>query len=68
VEGALSRGVRTCGQRRSRSIGQARTHVSHVMTALAVNFLRSGEWFSGIPMAKTRRSPFARLMADGVAA
>jgi transposase len=68
VEGTLSRGVRTCGLRRSRYIGQARTHLGHVMTAVALNFLRLGEWLSGRPMAKTRRSPFALLMAAGVAA
>lgn len=31
-------------------------------------FLRVGEWLMGVPKAKTRRSPFARLMAGPVAA
>jgi hypothetical protein len=38
------------------------------VTAVALTFLRLGEWLSGIPLAKTRRSPFALLMADVVAA
>jgi hypothetical protein len=29
---------------------------------VGINFLRLGEWFAGIPRAKTRRSPFAKLM------
>ncbi len=68
IEGTLSRGVRTCRLRRTRYIGQARTHLGHVFTAVALNFLRLGEWFADRPRARTRRSPSARLMAEPLAA
>jgi transposase len=62
VEGTISRGIRTCGMRRTRYIGIARTHLDHVLTAVAINILRLGEWFAEIPRPKTRISPFVRLM------
>jgi hypothetical protein len=34
-----------------------------MLTAVAINFLRLGEWFSNAPRAKTRSSPFVALMA-----
>ena len=68
IEGTLSRGIRRCRLRRTRYIGLARVHLAHVLTAVAINVLRLGEWFTEAPRAKTRRSPYARLMADAVAA
>jgi len=68
IEGTLSRGVRTRHLRQTRSIGQARTHLGHVFTAVALNFLRLGEWFADRPRARTRRTPFAKLMAESSAA
>jgi Transposase DDE domain len=64
IEGTLSQGVRRCGMRRSRYIGLARTHLGHVLTAAALNFVRVAEWLAGTPRAQTRRSPFALLMAS----
>jgi len=64
----LSRGIRRCRLRRTRYIGLARTHLAHVLTAVAINFLRLGEWFTDVPRAQTRRSPYARPMADTLAA
>jgi transposase len=61
IEGTISQGVRTMGLRRSRYIGQERTHLQHVATAAALNVIRSMAWFSGLPRAQTRRSAFARL-------
>jgi transposase len=61
VEGTISQGVRTMGLRRSRYIGQERTHLQHVATAAAINVVRLIRWLSGIPHAKTRQSPFAQL-------
>ncbi|MGI8588768.1 MAG: IS5/IS1182 family transposase, partial [Chloroflexia bacterium] len=57
------RGVRTSRLRRSPYIGEARTHLGHLLTATAINFLRLGEWFLEIPRPKTRQTPFVRLMA-----
>ncbi len=68
IEGTLSRGIRTCDLRRTRYIGLARVHLGHVLTAVALNVLRLGEWFADVPCAKTRTSPFTLLMADACAA
>jgi transposase len=61
VEGTHSQGVRRCGLRRARYIGLAKTHLQHLITAVALNVVRLGEWWLGTPRAKTRRSPFAAL-------
>lgn len=61
IEGTLSEAVRAYGLRRSRYIGQAKTHLQHLMTAAAMNFCRVFEWFVGTAFAKTRQSHFARL-------
>lgn len=61
VEGTISQGVRSMGLRRSRYIGQERTHLQHVATAAAMNIVRLMRWLGGVPHAKTRQSPFAQL-------
>ena len=61
IEGTISQGVRMMGLRRSRYIGQEKTHLQHVATAAALNLVRSLAWFNGVPRAQTRRSSFARL-------
>jgi transposase len=63
VEGTLSQGTRAFGLRRARYIGQARTHLQHLLTAAAMNFVRMGLWLTGSPRARTRQSPFVALMA-----
>jgi transposase len=68
IEGTVSRAVRTCEVRRSRYIGLTKTHLHHLLSATSLSFLRVGEWLMGVPKATTRRSPFARLMAEPVAA
>lgn len=68
IEGMISQGVRTCGLRRSRYIGEAKTHLQHVATAAAINGTRISNWLSGRPREATRTSPFTRLMAHAVAA
>jgi DDE family transposase len=68
IEGTLSRGVRRCRLRRTRYLGLARTHLAHLLAAVAINFLRLGEWFMEAPAAQTRRSAYARLMAEPAAA
>jgi len=61
IEGTISQGVRVMGLRRSRYIGQEKTHLQHVATAAAFNVVRSMAWFNGLPRAQTRRSAFTRL-------
>jgi len=68
IEGTVSRAVRTCGVRRSRYVGLDKTHLHHLLSATSLSFLRVGEWLMGVPKAKTRRSPFARLVAQPAAA
>jgi transposase len=62
IEGTLSQGIRRCGLRRSRYIGIARTHLGHVLTAAALNFVRVADWLAGIERSRTRPSRFAILM------
>ena len=63
IEGTVSQGVRTCGLRRTRYRGFAKTHLDHMLTATAMNCLRLSEWLVGVPKAKTQHSRFARLLA-----
>lgn len=64
VEGTLSQGIRAFGLRRARYIGQAKTHLQHILIAVAINIVRVVEWVKGTPRATTRLSPFARLVAS----
>jgi transposase len=64
IEGTISQGTRRCALRRSRYIGLARTHLGHVLTAAALNFVRAAEWLAGTQRAYTRPSRFAVLMAQ----
>jgi transposase len=68
IEGTISRGTRSTRLRRARYIDLARVHLGHLLTAAGLNVLRLGEWLLGTVRAKTRITPFARLMAAGVAA
>ncbi|CAG1771069.1 hypothetical protein BAC3_01530 [uncultured bacterium] len=63
VEGTISQAVRRCGARRNRYIGQAKTNLQQIFTAVAINLIRVDAWLKQIPLAPTRLSPFARLYA-----
>jgi transposase len=62
VEGTISQGVRAMGLRRSRYIGQEKTHLQHLATAAAMNIIRLIRWLNGESHAQTRRSPFVQLL------
>ena len=47
--------------RRSRYDGLARTHVQHILTAVAINLVRIDAVLTNQPRGKTRRSHFALL-------
>jgi transposase len=64
IEGTHAQGLRVCGLRRSRYIGQPKTHLQHTLSAVAINLLRIGAWLNGTPFAQTRQSSFERLMAQ----
>jgi len=61
IEAALSQAVRGMGIRRSRYDGLARTHVQHVLTAVAINLVRIDAVLTQTPRGTTRRSHFAQL-------
>jgi transposase len=63
IEGTISRGTRVTRLRRTRYRGQARVQLGHILTGLGINALRLGEWFLEQKRAKTRRTPFERVMA-----
>jgi transposase len=68
IEGTISRGIRSTRLRRTRYIGLRRVCLGHFLAAVGLNVLRLGEWFLETARAKTRITPFARLMADAPAA
>jgi len=59
IEGTLSQAVRCCGLRRSRYIGQSKTHLHNLMIAISLNLMRMLAWVMEVPLAKTRVSPLA---------
>ncbi len=67
IEGTMSEGVRVHHLRRTRYIGLEKTHLQHLMTAVAINLKRLFNWLMGIPLATTRISRLAQLMTDPAA-
>jgi transposase len=63
VESLIAQGVRSCGLRRSRYFGQARTHLQHLLSAVAVNLLRLLTWLREPQPTPKQRSAFLRLAA-----
>jgi transposase len=61
VEGTISQAVRGFEIRHCRYVGLAKTHLQHVITAAAMNVVRVTNWLEEVPLAKARRSHFARL-------
>jgi Transposase DDE domain len=68
IEGTISRETRSMRLRRTRYIGLRRVHLGHILAAVGLNVWRLGECFLETSRAKTRITPFARLMAAGAAA
>ena len=68
IEGTLSQGIAVGGMRRSRYVGQAKTHLQNVAIATSLNVLRMVSWLMEIPLAKTQKSRFSRLCEQAVAA
>lgn len=61
IEDTHSQAVRAFELRRTRYIGLAKTHLQHILTAIAMNISRLAAWWSGDPPAQTRTSAFAAL-------
>jgi len=68
IEGTISQGVRAFGLRRAKYIGTAKTHLQHILTAAAIDFVRVAAWLDDMPLATTRRSAFVTLMQPQPAA
>jgi len=64
IEGTLSQGIRSCGLRRSRYVGQAKTHLQNMAIAVATNIMRLNDWLNEVPLALTRQSRFTLLLAN----
>jgi transposase len=65
VESTHEQAIRRSGLRQCRYIGEAKTHLQHLVTAVAINLIRVGEWLAGTPIAPTRCSRFAALQGAG---
>ena len=63
IEGTLSQGIRAFGLRQARYLGEAKTHLQHLITATAINVARLLDWLAEVPRSKTRTSRFAALAA-----
>ncbi len=63
IEGTISQAVRGFGLRRRRYRGQVKTPLQHIATAMAINLVRLGAWFTGVAPGKTRVAAFTRVMA-----
>lgn len=61
VEGTLAQALQLFDLRRCRYLGLAKTHLQHVLTAVALNIVRLDAWWTDRPLAKTRISRFAAL-------
>jgi len=65
IESTLSQGVRAFDLRRSRYIGLAKTHLQHILIAVAMNLRRVMAWLTKPQPTKPRVSPFAALASPG---
>jgi transposase len=54
--------VHRMGLRRSRYMGEPRTHLQHVATAAAINLCRLYDWLTGVSPHSTPLSHFERFM------
>lgn len=66
IEATHAQGLQRSDLRRTRYIGLGRTHLQHLLTAIALNLVRAVEWLTDTPHAepsqpKTRQSRFAAL-------
>jgi transposase len=63
LEGTLSQGVRAFDLRRSRYIGLAKTHLQHILIAVAIHVVRVVSWLTEPRLSKPYVAPFAALAA-----
>jgi transposase len=61
VEGTIRQAVAVTDTRHARYRGVHKTHLEHVVSAAALNFIRLDAWFNDVPLDRTRTSHLARL-------
>jgi transposase len=64
IEGTIAQASRRGGVHQTRYRGLAKTHLQHVLTALALNLVRVDAWLSGTPPGGTWPSRLTRLRAE----
>lgn len=64
IEGTISQGLRVADLRHARYIGLAKTRLPHVLSAVALNFIRVAHWLADEPLAQTRKAPVLTLLAQ----
>ena len=65
IEGTFAQGLARCDLRQARYIGQAKTALQHILTAVALNLVRIIAWWRETPRITTRKSHFAALAPTG---
>jgi len=65
VESLIAQSLRVCQIRRSRYIGRARTHIQHILMAVAINLLRLASWWHDPVPTVRSQPPFTQLVAAG---
>lgn len=61
IESTISQGVRAFDLRRARYVGLARTHLQHILSAVALSLVRVVTWLAEPQPTKRRGTPFAAL-------
>ncbi|WP_327343734.1 transposase [Streptomyces europaeiscabiei] len=61
IEGTIHQAVAVTGIRRARYLGLQKTHLEHVLSAVALDLIRLDAWWNGHPLDRTRVSHLARL-------
>jgi hypothetical protein len=61
VEGTIRQGIAVTDLRHARYRGQDKTHLQHVLSAVALNLIRLNAWWNAHPLDRTRTSHLTRL-------
>ncbi len=62
IEGSLSQGVRRCGLRQARYVGEAKNRLQELFVATALNIIRVSTFLAGEAFTARADPPFVRLM------
>jgi hypothetical protein len=61
IEGTIAQAARRSDLHQARYRGLAKTHLQHVLTALALNLIRVDAWLTGTPLGGSWASRLTRL-------